>query len=106
LQPKTVDWLRTAVEGEGIFARYKTDGSIVDGYRYESTAVYGLVSMLARTIGDENLANKALARMETMRIFDSANILNGAFGNANGTGIYSFDQCIALLTYSKIESQK
>jgi peroxiredoxin/endo-1,4-beta-D-glucanase Y len=104
LKPETVAWLRTAVEGEGVFARYKTDGSITSGYRYESTAIYGLVSMLARAIGDETLANKALARMETMRIFDSANKLNGAFGNKDGTGIYAFDQCIALLAYSKKES--
>ncbi len=101
LQPKTVEWLKTAVEGDGIFARYKTDGSIVEGYGYESTAIYGLVCMIAQTIGDEILANKALARMEAMRIFDSANKLDGAFGNSDGTGIYSFDQCIALLAYSK-----
>lgn len=106
LQPQTVEWLRTAVEGEGIFARYKTDGSIVEGYRYESTAIYGLVCMLAQTIGDEILANKALARMEAMRIFDSANKFDGAFGNPDGTGIYSFDQCIALLAYSKNDSYK
>ncbi|HEY5583984.1 MAG TPA: glycosyl hydrolase family 8 [Ruminiclostridium sp.] len=103
LQPKTVDWLRTAVEGEGIFARYTTDGSVALGYRYESTAIYGLVSMIAKAIGDETLANKALARMEDMRVFDSENQVNGAFGNVDGTGIYSFDQCIALLTYSKFE---
>lgn len=103
LQPKTVEWIKTALEGDGIFARYKTDGSIVEGYRYESTAIYGLVCMIAQTIGDETLANKALAKMEAMRIFDSTNKLDGAFGNADGTGIYSFDQCIALLTYSKYQ---
>ena len=73
------------------------------GYKYESTAIYGLVSMIAQTLGDETLANKALARMEDMRVFDSDNKINGAFGNADGTGIYSFDQCIALLTYSRFE---
>jgi hypothetical protein len=103
LPHKTVEWLRNAVEGEGIFARYKTDGTVVEGYRYESTAIYGLVGMLAKTIGDETLANKALARMEGMRIFDSANKLNGAFGNVDGTGIFSFDQCIALLTYGEFQ---
>jgi len=106
LQPKTLDWLRTSIEGDGIFARYKTDGSIVKGYRYESTAIYGLASLIAQTMGDKTLANNAIARMEAMRIFNSANELNGSFGNADGTGIYSFDQCIALLTYSKNEPQQ
>ncbi len=100
LKPQTLEWLKTAVEGEGIYARYKTDGTVADGYNYESTAIYGLVSMIAASAGDKELANRAQARMETMRVFDSDNKVNGAFGNADGTGIYSFDQCIALLSYS------
>ncbi len=100
LKPQTLEWLKTAVEGEGIYARYKIDGTVADGYNYESTAIYGLVSMIAASAGDKDLANRAQARMETMRVFDSDNKVNGAFGNADGTGIYSFDQCIALLSYS------
>ncbi len=100
IKPQTLSWLKAAVEGEGIFAMYRPDGTVVDGYRYESTAIYGLVSMIANNVGDSDLANRAMARMETMRIFDFDNRLNGAFGNTDGTGIYSFDQCIGLLSYS------
>jgi peroxiredoxin/endo-1,4-beta-D-glucanase Y len=103
LKPETVNWLKQAIDGDGIFAKYTTDGSVVSGYRYESTAIYGLASMIGQAIGDDNLANRALARMEAMRIFDSSNDLNGAFGNIDGTGIYSFDQLIALITYSNLE---
>lgn len=103
LPQKTVDWLKAAVDGEGIFAKYRTDGTVIEGYRYESTAIYGLVSLIAAAVQDEELANKALLRMEAMRIFDTANPLNGAFGNPDGTGIYSFDQCMALLAYSRAE---
>jgi len=104
LPQKTVQWLKSAVTGEGIFARYQTNGTVAEGGHYESTAIYGLVSMIAQAIGDEDLANRAMIRMETMRIFDTSNIVNGAFGNADGTGIYSFDQCIALLAYNSEES--
>lgn len=100
LKPQTLNWLKNAVEGEGIYARYKSDGTVADGYRYESTAIYGLVSMIANAAGDKALANRAQARMETMRIFDSDSKVDGAFGNPDGSGIYSFDQCIALLSYS------
>ncbi len=100
LKPQTLEWLKTAVEGEGIYARYRADGTVVDGYNYQSTAIYGLVGMIAEAAGDKELANRAQARMETMRVFDSGNKVNGAFGNPDGTGIYSFDQCIALLSYS------
>ena len=50
----------------------------LDGYRYESTAIYGLVSMIASNAGDSDLANRAMARMESMRIFDFDSKLNGA----------------------------
>ena len=106
IKPETLKWLKEAVEGEGIFARYTTDGTVVDGYRYESTAIYGLVSMIASNAGDSDLANRAMARMESMRIFDFDSKLNGAFGNTDGTGIYSFDQCIGLLSYSVANKNK
>lgn len=105
IKPQTLRWLKEAVEGEGIFASYKPDGTVADGYRYESTAIYGLVSMIANNVGDSDLANRALARMESMRIFDFDNKLNGAFGNIDGTGIYSFDQCVGLLSYSVVDKK-
>lgn len=105
LPDKTVAWLKAAVEGKGIFSRYETDGSVSQGYGYESTAIYGLVSMIAEAIGDKDLANKALIRMEAARVFDTQNKVNGAFGNVDGTGIYSFDQLISLLAYSSIEER-
>lgn len=103
LRPETLAWLKNSVEGEGVFAKYKTDGTVAAGHRYESTAIYGLIGMTAGLAGDTELANKAFTKMEAMRVFDSAKQTNGAFGNPDGTGIYSFDQCIALLTYGKFE---
>jgi len=99
VKPQTIQWLKKAVDGEGIFARYNIDGTVAKGYGFESTAIYAIVYMIAHAVEDVELANKALARMETMRIFDSDNRLNGAFGSPDGTGIYSFDQCMALLAY-------
>lgn len=103
LRPETLAWLKKSVEGEGVFAKYKPDGTVAERHRYESTAIYGLIGMTARLAGDMGLANKAFTKMEAMRVFDSAKQTNGAFGNLDGTGIYSFDQCIALLTYGKFE---
>ncbi len=99
IKPQTIQWLKKAMDGDGIFARYNPDGTVAKGYGFESTAIYANVYMIANTVGDLDLANKALARMETMRIFDWDNKLNGAFGNPDGTVIYSFDQCMALLAY-------
>ena len=43
--------------------------------------------------------------MEKMRINNSTSEFNGAFGNPDGTGIYSFDQCMALLTYGSLDNK-
>lgn len=103
LPPESLAWLKTAVDGEGLFMRYNVDGSVPQGYRGESTAVYGLASLIGDAAGDHELAAKALERMQDRRIFDSSSVLDGAFGNTDGSGIYSFDQCVALLAYSDFE---
>lgn len=103
LRSETLVWLKSSVEGDGIFAKYTAGGKVAEGYWYESTAIYGLAAMIARLSGDRPLADKALAKMEAMRVFDSSKKTDGAFGNPDGTGIYSFDQCIALLTYGIFE---
>ncbi|WP_294407159.1 glycoside hydrolase family 8 [uncultured Clostridium sp.] len=38
-----------------------------------------------------------------MKINDPENKYYGAFGNPDGSGIYSFDQCMALLAYAELE---
>lgn len=103
LPKESYQWIQKNLEGDGIFARYNPDGTVADGYRYESTAVYALAAQIAMEEGDSGLANRAIGKMESMRIFDAGNPVNGAFGNADGTGIYSFDQCTALLAYAAME---
>ncbi|MEW9992333.1 glycoside hydrolase family 8 [Clostridium butyricum] len=54
-------------------------------------------------MNDCELINNAVIRMEKMKIDDLGNLYYGAFGNVDGSGIYSFDQCMALLAYAKLE---
>lgn len=95
----TINWLRDKVADGGIKARYTTQGEVVKGYNYESTAIYAIVAMIGQKIGDEKMASDALARMELLRVNDTSSIFNGSFGTNNGEDIYSFDQCMALLAY-------
>ena len=103
LKNNTVKWLKAQLSGEGLKARYTVDGQVVKGYNYESTAVYGLVAMIADEIGDTTLRGQALNKMEKTRIANTKLDYNGAFGMEDGTGITSFDQLIPLLTYAQME---
>lgn len=96
----TVDWIKKNLYGDGIKARYDIDGNVVSGYGYESTAVYALVAMIGKEIGDDEITGKALKKMEKMRINDMSLQYNGAFGNEDGSGITSFDQLMPMLAYA------
>ena len=80
----------------------ETSQSVSEGY--ESTGIYALTAMIGMECNNSEMVTLSIARMNEFRIFDSANRYNGAFGNADGSGIYSFDQCMALKAYALLES--
>jgi len=99
LPEETIAWLKESMDNEGIKSRYSVEGKVVEGYQYDSTAVYALVAMIADEIGDMNLRADALKKMEIMRINDTSLAYNGAFGLQDGSGILSFDQIMPILAY-------
>lgn len=103
LPEEALDWIEEKMNEGCIYAAYDMEGNPAkDGY-YESTAVYALVVMTALEAGREDIAGKAINRMEQFRILDAYNEWNGLFGNSDGSGIYSFDQGMALLAYELYE---
>lgn len=105
LPDTTVTWLKEKIKYTGIFGRYNVDGSVVDGYEYESTSVYAIAVLIGNEVDDKDLINLALGKMTEMRINNTKSQFNGAFGNEDGTGIYSFDQCMALTAYGVLEEE-
>lgn len=103
LEDTSRQWILRQLRGNGIMARYETDGSIAEGYGYESSGIYALAAMVGIECKDGEIVSLAISRMNQMRIYESSSIYNGAFGNPDGTGIYSFDQCTALLAYARLE---
>lgn len=103
LPQPALQWLEQEMEKGCIYAAYNKDGRPAkDGY-YESTAVYAIVAMIALEAGRERLAGQAVNRMEQLRIREDGNAQNGLFGNVDGSGIYFFDQGMALLAYELYE---
>lgn len=105
LKDETILWLKDRMKGNGIKARYTVEGKVVSGFEYESTAIYALVVLIADEIGDDKLKSDAIIRMEKLRNNNAGNELNGSFGDMDGSNISSFDQCMPLLAYGKIESR-
>lgn len=103
LKESSENWILEQLRNGGIMARYTVDGEIVKDYGYESTGIYALAVLIGLNCKNEEMVTKALSRMEEIRIFDSSSFYNGAFGNIDGTGIYSFDQCVSLLAYQALD---
>lgn len=105
LPDNTLEWIKSHMNSTGIKARYDVNGQVVDGYNYDSTAVYALVVRIAQETGENELKRQAIRKMEKMRIQDSSLAYNGAFGMEDGSEIYSFDQIVPLLTYGYLEEE-
>ena len=52
--------------------------------------------------GRTALGLQAATRMEALRVQNSHNEVDGAFGSADGSGVYSFDNLSALLAYQQL----
>lgn len=102
IRQESVVWLKKQMEGDGIWARYDVNGEVVNGYEYQSTAIYALVGLIALNINDKELLTNAVSRMEANRCFEEGNPLNGAFAKELSE-VMSYDQCLALLLYGKME---
>ena len=102
LPDNALSWLRTQLEHGGLKARYHVNGEVVEGYDYESTAVYALVAMVGEKAEDSMIVSKAMMKMEKLRNDDSSLAYNGSFGMEDGTGITSFDQLVPIMAYMNV----
>ncbi|MGN0144674.1 MAG: hypothetical protein ACI398_06795 [Clostridium sp.] len=102
-EPETISWIKEQVKNGTLYGRYTIEGKVVEGYEYESTAAYALAALIGKEMKDADLINNAIKKMEQMKIKDTNNKYYGAFGNPDGSGIYSFDQCMALLAYGNLK---
>lgn len=103
LKDASEQWLLEQLRGDGLMAGYCVDGSVTEGCGYESTGVYALAALIGMECGNDEICALAIGRMNQLRIFDSASLYDGAFGEKDGSGIYSFDQCMALKVYGRMD---
>ena len=103
LPAESLGWLSDRMDEGYIYAVYDRDGRPNNEGMYESTAVYAIIVQIAMEAGREDLALKAVTRMEALRIRNGGIAADGVFGNTDGSGVYSFDQLTALLAYQRLQ---
>ena len=89
-------WLREKIETGALAARYHPDGTVVKGFEFHSTAVWGLAALIAKEAGDNAAFETALRRMDRMYVLDAKDARYGAYAQ-KGAAAHAFDQLIPLL---------
>ncbi len=97
VQERTLQWLEAMLRQGPLYASYDTQGRVVPGYAYESTAIYALAAQIGQICGREELQRLALARMERLRCFTGP--LAGGYGRATDRSLYAYDVLQALLAW-------
>lgn len=105
LRQETLMWLKNALETDTLYARYRVDGTPVEGYCYDSTAVYAIAALIGDYTGDAELFRMARGKMEESFQDDPNSRFYGAFTRTDdGSDIQAFDQLIPLLVYCRERS--
>lgn len=103
VKQQTLDWLSNAVNTNGIFAKYKKDGTPVSRYQYETPGVYALTALIALETGEKSLFTQSVILMEKSRTFQTTSESNGAFSSKNRDK--ALDNCLPLLLYASMEQK-
>ena len=107
LRPESLQWLKSAIAGDTLAARYEVDGTPVAGYQYDSTAVYAIAALIGQKCGDGELYRMAREAMERARVTDRESPFYGSFSHSdNGSDLQSFDQLMPLLVYCRSSRAK
>ena len=92
-------WLKNEINKGKLYAWYNPD-TLKPSNKTESTAVYALAAMYAKSIGEKDLYYKLLDRMLNFMIKDENSPYFGGFGNEKKGEFYSFDNLTALYALS------
>lgn len=104
LKNSSLEWLRERLLEDNLAARYETDGSVPEGFAFDSTAAFAIAAMIGREAGDAQIYMLAITKMEQSRVTDQNSPFYGGFSNdrsGNGKDITAFDQLMPLLVYAQ-----
>ena len=98
-EQKSIGWLQSKVESGTLAARYHVDGQAVNGFDYDSTAVYAIAALIGAEAGNARLHTCARNRMEKYYVTGQTPLQGSFSDRKDGSDIIAFDQLMPLLVY-------
>ncbi|WP_237167764.1 hypothetical protein [Paenibacillus yonginensis] len=96
-RPASIAYIKEKVKAGELYGKYSFKGQ--PSTDLQSTAIYALAAMIGSTIGDRELYEDSINRMQAYQIPAGQGELAGAFADAATGQAYSFDNLTALLAY-------
>lgn len=97
-QQASINYLKEHVKAGTLFGQYSRDGKPANDI--QSTAIYAITAMIGAELGDNELYEDSMRRMNQFQVQDADSPLYGGFGYAPTEEAYSFDNLMALLAYA------
>ncbi|GGA33280.1 hypothetical protein GCM10010917_18030 [Paenibacillus physcomitrellae] len=96
-RPASIAFIKEKVKAGELYGKYSFKGDPATDI--QSTALYAIAAMIGSTIGDRELYEASIGRMQAYQIPAGQGSLAGAFADAASGQAYSFDNLTALLAY-------
>ncbi|OPH57757.1 hypothetical protein BC351_04400 [Paenibacillus ferrarius] len=91
----SIHFIKEHVQAGTLVGQYTKEGKPLNEVR--STAIYAITAQIASVIGDKELYEDSIRRMNEFQILDAQNPLYGGYGDTNAKQAYSFDNLMALI---------
>lgn len=94
---ESIRYLKSHVKDGTLYGQYTLSGAPLNDV--QSTAIYAIAAMIGSTIGDQELYNDSIRKMNAFQIQAPNGVLDGGFADPASGQAYSFDNLMALLAY-------
>ncbi|RJX41202.1 hypothetical protein D3P09_04230 [Paenibacillus pinisoli] len=94
----SIQFIKERVAEGKLYGQYTRDGKPASDVR--STAIYAITAMIGAEIGDPELYDESLQRMNEFMVQDAGHPFYEAYGDTVTEAAYSFDNLMALLAYT------
>ena len=94
---KSVSWIKERMlNDKKLYSTYSvSSGKALSNI--ESTSIYSNVIQIAAEVGDKELYNSCLSRLQEFQVINPRSDIYGEFGDENTLQVYSFDNLNALI---------
>lgn len=104
-ESEAIKWIQSKFDYYGYLVSTYNEKTGEETSKIESPSIYALTALIGKEVGNSQLFNKAIEKLNYYQIKDKSSPLYGGFGNKDTKDVYSFDNLNALLAFQRINTK-